>query len=90
MGDGGSGGNRGGDGPNGGVEAYMERQIARLFSIPGPVLRGHDRTPRERLFDGCGAVTVRHSKDPTGPRLAFTAAEWAAFTAGVRAGEFDR
>ena len=39
---------------------------------------------------GCGAVTVRHSKDPTGPRLAFTAAEWAAFTAGVRAGEFDR
>jgi hypothetical protein len=27
--------------------------------------------------------------DPTGPVLMFTAAEWSAFTAGVRAGEFD-
>ena len=32
---------------------------------------------------------VRDSKDPTGPALMFTAAEWVAFTAGVRAGEFD-
>lgn len=32
---------------------------------------------------------VRDSKDPTGPALMFTAAQWAAFTAGVRAGEFD-
>jgi Domain of unknown function (DUF397) len=32
---------------------------------------------------------VRDSKDPTGPALMFTATEWAAFTAGVRAGEFD-
>ncbi|MGH3902561.1 MAG: DUF397 domain-containing protein [Pseudonocardiaceae bacterium] len=35
------------------------------------------------------ARTVRDSKDPTGPALTFTAAEWSAFTAGVRAGEFD-
>jgi Domain of unknown function (DUF397) len=37
--------------------------------------------------DGGGAV--RDSKDPTGPALSFTAAQWAAFAAGVRAGEFD-
>lgn len=35
---------------------------------------------------GCA---VRDSKDPTGPALMFSAAEWVAFTAGVRAGEFD-
>jgi uncharacterized protein DUF397 len=32
---------------------------------------------------------VRDSKNRTGPLLGFTPTEWAAFTAGVRAGEFD-
>jgi hypothetical protein len=36
-----------------------------------------------------GGRAVRDSKNPTGPALTFTAAQWAAFTAGVRAGEFD-
>jgi hypothetical protein len=36
-----------------------------------------------------GACAVRDSKQPTGPVLTFTATEWAAFTAGVRAGDFD-
>jgi uncharacterized protein DUF397 len=36
-----------------------------------------------------GDVAVRDSKDPAGPALRFTAAEWLAFLAGVRAGEFD-
>ena len=36
-----------------------------------------------------GGHGVRDSKDPSGAALMFTAAEWAAFTAGVRAGEFD-
>lgn len=36
------------------------------------------------------AIGVRDSKDPAGPRLVFTPAEWDAFLAGVRAGEFDR
>ncbi len=35
-----------------------------------------------------GHRAVRDSKNPAGPALAFTPAEWAAFTAGVRAGEF--
>ena len=31
---------------------------------------------------------VRDSKNPTGPALRFTAAQWRAFTSGVRTGEF--
>ncbi|MTE12607.1 DUF397 domain-containing protein [Nocardia aurantiaca] len=37
-----------------------------------------------------GAVGVRDSKNPTGPALIVTAGEWAAFTAGVKGGEFNR
>ena len=36
-----------------------------------------------------GHVLVRDTKDPDGPRLRFSAGEWRAFLAGVRAGEFD-
>ncbi len=36
-----------------------------------------------------GAVAVRDSKDPHGPKLIFAPAEWEAFTAGVRRGGFD-
>jgi hypothetical protein len=32
---------------------------------------------------------VRDSKNPRGPALRFSTAEWAAFTAGVQAGAFD-
>ena len=30
------------------------------------------------------AIAVRDSKDPDGPRLIFTPAAWAAFTAAIR------
>ena len=36
-----------------------------------------------------GRRAVRDSKDPGGPAMMFTATEWAAFTAGICAGEFD-
>ncbi|MGH3768007.1 MAG: DUF397 domain-containing protein [Pseudonocardiaceae bacterium] len=36
----------------------------------------------------CGQA-VRDSKDPAGPTLTFTAAQWVAFTSGVRSGDFD-
>jgi hypothetical protein len=39
-------------------------------------------------LDG-GHRAVRDSKNPTGPALTFTAAEWSAFTSGMRADEFD-
>jgi len=32
---------------------------------------------------------VRDSKNPHGPKLIFTPAEWEAFTSGIRVGEFD-
>jgi Domain of unknown function (DUF397) len=35
-------------------------------------------------------VAVRDSKDKNGPVLEYTDAEWDAFVAGVRGGEFDR
>lgn len=36
-----------------------------------------------------GAVEVRDSKDPDGPLLRFTTAEFAAWLDGARKGEFD-
>ena len=36
-----------------------------------------------------GNVALRDSKEQDGPVLVFTPSEWAAFTAGVRDGEFD-
>jgi hypothetical protein len=38
-------------------------------------------------LDG-GHRAVRDSKNPTGPALLVTPAEWAAFTTGIRHGEF--
>jgi hypothetical protein len=35
------------------------------------------------------AIAVRDSKNPTGPALIFTAAEWDAFVGGAKDGEFD-
>jgi hypothetical protein len=37
-----------------------------------------------------GSVGVRNSRDPDGPVLRFTQAEWDAFLGGARLGEFDR
>ena len=37
-----------------------------------------------------GRVAVRHSREPDGPALVFTPAEWDAFLAGAKDGEFDR
>jgi len=34
-------------------------------------------------------IQVRDSKDPQGPILNFTEAEWRAFVLGAKAGEFD-
>jgi len=36
-----------------------------------------------------GTFLIRDSKTENGPVLAFTAEEWTAFLAGVRAGEFS-
>ena len=36
-----------------------------------------------------GSVAVRHSQSPDRAVIVYTAAEWTAFVAGVRDGEFD-
>ncbi|KWX00563.1 hypothetical protein TH66_15385 [Carbonactinospora thermoautotrophica] len=36
-----------------------------------------------------GLIALRDSKNPHGPALLHTPAEWRAFLAGVQAGEFD-
>lgn len=36
-----------------------------------------------------GSVTVRNSRHQEGPVITYTAAEWSAFIAGARLGEFD-
>jgi hypothetical protein len=35
------------------------------------------------------SVLMRHSRDPSGPTLTFSLAEWTAFLTGVHRGEFD-
>ncbi|WP_043511192.1 MULTISPECIES: DUF397 domain-containing protein [unclassified Actinoplanes] len=44
----------------------------------------------ETAFLENNKVGVRDSKNRSGPALIFTAAEWDAFVAGVKANEFDR
>jgi hypothetical protein len=43
----------------------------------------------ETAFLENNQVAVRDSKHRTGPVLIFTGAEWDAFVAGAKAGEFD-
>jgi hypothetical protein len=44
----------------------------------------------EAGLGACGMIHVRDSKDPDGPVLNFTRAEWVAFLDGARHGEFDQ
>ena len=43
----------------------------------------------EAARPGQRGVLVRDSKDPEGPKLAFTAREWKTFTRNIKAGGFD-
>jgi Domain of unknown function (DUF397) len=56
----------------------------------------HWRKSTKSGLNGCvevafvdGKVALRDSKDRQGPVLFFSAAEWRAFLAGARDGEFD-
>lgn len=64
---------------------------------PGQLSRLHWRKASSSMNNGAcvelaplptGGVAVRDSKDPRGPVLQFTRAEWAAFSTGMAAGEF--
>lgn len=43
----------------------------------------------EVAVDSDGSRWVRHSQNPDGPSIRFTASEWDAFVLGVKSGEFD-
>jgi hypothetical protein len=49
---------------------------------------GHEHGVEVALLPG-PRWALRDSKNPDGPVLIFTEAEWEAFTLGARAGEFD-
>ncbi|MEU4315909.1 DUF397 domain-containing protein [Nocardia sp. NPDC024068] len=49
-----------------------------------------DKDCVEAAFLDGGAVGVRDSKNPTGPALVFTPAEWDAFTTSIQGGGFGR
>ncbi len=46
-------------------------------------------TASKHKADADRLILMRDSKNPDGPVLAFTEAEWRAFVAGVKDGEFD-
>lgn len=49
----------------------------------------HDTLTVPHKADEDMLYLLRDSKDPSGPKLAFTTSEWEAFIAGVKDGEFD-
>jgi hypothetical protein len=51
---------------------------------------GGDKNCVEVAFLPNSLVGVRDSKNPSGPALTFTAAEWSTFTSAAARGEFDR
>ncbi len=49
----------------------------------------HDTSIAPHKSDQDVLYMMRDSKDPEGPKLAFTTSEWDAFIKGVKDGEFD-
>ncbi|WP_425303566.1 DUF397 domain-containing protein [Nocardia wallacei] len=50
---------------------------------------GGDKNCVEAAFLPNDLVGVRDSKNPSGPALIFTAAEWSSFTTALDSGRFD-
>ncbi|ACZ90430.1 DUF397 domain-containing protein [Streptosporangium roseum] len=64
------------------LSAAVWRKSSRSSDNGGQCVEVADNLP--------GVVAVRDSKDPDGPKLLFTPAEWRSFLGGVKAGDFDR
>lgn len=67
-----------------GYRVDLSRAVWRKSTRSGP---NCDNCVEVAFVDG--AVAVRDSKDPEGPVLIFTPAEWDAFVGGAKDGEFD-
>ncbi|MEU7983351.1 DUF397 domain-containing protein [Streptosporangium canum] len=64
------------------LSAAVWRKSSRSSDNGGQCVEVADNLP--------GVVAVRDSKDPDGPALLFTSAEWCSFVGGVKSGAFDR
>jgi hypothetical protein len=67
-----------------GLRVDLSRAVWRKSSASGP----NCDNCVEVAFLG-DAIAVRDSKNPSGPALIFTQAEWDAFVGGAKDGEFD-
>ena len=67
-----------------GYRVDLTRAVWRKSTRSGP---NCDNCVEVAFVDG--AIAVRDSKDPEGPVLIFTPAEWDAFVGGAKDGEFD-
>ncbi|GGL31100.1 DUF397 domain-containing protein [Planomonospora parontospora] len=63
------------------LSAAVWRKSSRSGDSGGQCVEVADNLP--------GVVAVRDSKDPDGPKLLFTPAQWRAFVGGIKSGEFD-
>lgn len=57
--------------------------------IPAEEVPDEIRKDNKIFRPGEQAIVMRDAKEPDGPVLYFTEAEWEAFVAGVKDGEFD-
>lgn len=57
--------------------------------IPAEDVPDEHRKDNKVFLPGTQAITMRSANEPDGPTLYFTEAEWEAFVAGVKDGEFD-
>ncbi|OUC99193.1 DUF397 domain-containing protein [Streptosporangium minutum] len=63
------------------LSAAVWRKSSRSGDNGGQCVEVADNLP--------GVVAVRDSKDPDGPKLLFTPAEWRSFIGGVKDGDFN-
>ncbi|MET8382708.1 DUF397 domain-containing protein [Streptosporangium canum] len=64
------------------LSAAVWRKSSRSSDNGGQCVEVADNLP--------GVVGIRDSRDPDGPKLLFTPAEWRSFIGGVKSGAFDR
>ncbi|NUK14050.1 DUF397 domain-containing protein [Streptomyces lunaelactis] len=68
-------------------DALYALDLSEVEWVGAPGSDPHDRVEIAHLPEG--AVAMRNAACPEDPPLRYTAAEWKAFTLGVRDGEFD-
>ncbi|WP_460367872.1 DUF397 domain-containing protein [Actinocorallia lasiicapitis] len=72
------------------VEIYGDENDGVIIEfIPSEEVPDEYRKDNKIFLPGEQAIVMKNAQDPDGPVLYFTQAEWDAFVAGVKDGEFD-